>query len=96
MSKLSPSPGKSIGIVADDTDVFIMLAKFRHEGKLPEKMYMISAKSHRLVIDIDATVATHRDIMPCLLEAYVLSGCDTVCACFGIGKGTVLTTLKNG
>ena len=73
-----------------------MLIKFRYDDNLPEKMYMISAKSHRLVIDIDATVIGNRDILPCLLEAYVLSGCDSVCACYGIGKGTVISTLRNG
>ena len=57
---------------------------------------MISAKAGRLVIDIDATVTANRDILPCLLEAYVLSGCDSVCACYGIGKGTVLSSLRNG
>ena len=81
-------------MVADDTDVFVMLAKLRYENKIPGKVFMISGKAGRLVIDIDATVATHQDIMPCLLEAYVLSGC--VCACYGIGKGTVLSSLRNG
>ena len=57
---------------------------------------MISANSHHLVIDIDATVIANSDILPCLLEAYLLSGCDTVCACYGIGKGTVVSTLRNG
>ena len=73
-----------------------MLIKFRYDGNLPEKMYMISAKSYHLVIDIDATVIANSDILPCLLEAYLLSGCDTVCACYGIGKGTVVSTLRNG
>ena len=51
-----------------------MLIKFRYDGNLPEKMYMISAKSYHLVIDIDATVIANSDILPCLLEAYLLSG----------------------
>ena len=76
--------------------MFLMLIKFRYDDNLPEKMYMISAKSHRLVIDIDATVIANSDILACLLEAYVLSGCDSVCACYGIGKGTVISTLSNG
>ena len=76
--------------------MFLMLIKFRYDDNLPEKMYMISAKSHCLVIDIDVTVIANRDILPCLLEAYVLSGCDSVCACYGIGKGTVISTLRNG
>ena len=70
-----------------------MLAKFCFDNKLPAKVYMISAKTGRLVIDIDMTVAAHRDILPSFLEAYVLNGCDSVCACYGIGKGTVLSTL---
>ena len=83
-------------MVVDDTYVFVMLVEFRYENKIPVKVFMISAKADRLVIDIEATVATHRDIMPCLLEAYVLSGCDSVCACYGIAKGTVLSSLRNG
>jgi hypothetical protein len=31
-----------------------------------------------------------------LLAAHALSGCDTVATCFGIGKGTVLKTLRSG
>lgn len=73
-----------------------MLIKFRYDNKLPAQIYMISAKSHRLVIDIDASVMANQDILPCLLEAYVLSGCDAVCACYGIGKLTVISTLRNG
>ena len=85
-----------IGIVGDDTDVFLMLIKFRYDDNLPEKMYMISAKSDRLIIDIDATVIANSDILPCLLEPYVLSSCDSVCACYGIGKGMIVSTLRNG
>ena len=73
-----------------------MLIKFRYDDNLPEKMYMISAKSDRLIIDIDATVIANSDILPCLLEPYVLSSCDSVCACYGIGKGSVISTLRNG
>ena len=87
---------KIIVVVVDDTEVFVMLAKFRYENKIPVKFFMILAKADRLVIDIDVTVATHRDIMTCLLEDYVLSGCDSVCACYGIAKGTVLSSLRNG
>ena len=56
-------------MVGDDTDLFVMLAKFQYENKIPGKIFMISAKAGRLVIDIDATVTANRDIMPCLLEA---------------------------
>ena len=93
VSKLFPYPGKAIGVIADNADMFVMLAKFCFDYKLPAKVYMISAKTGRLVIDIDMTVAAHPDILPSLLEAYVLNGCGSVCACCGIGKETVLSTL---
>ena len=68
-------------MVEDDPDVFVMFAKFRYEKKIALKVFKISAKASRLAIDIDARVATHHGSMPCLLEAYVLSGGDSVSAC---------------
>ena len=48
----------------------------------------------RTVIDIRATVEKHRAIIPTLLAGHALSGCDTVAACFGIGKGKILKVLN--
>lgn len=52
----------------------------------------------RSVIDIHATVDRHRDIIPFMLAGHPLTGCDTVGAHFGVGKGTLLKVLrqKNG
>ena len=36
----------------------------------------------------------HKYIIPCLLGAHALSGCDTVATYVGIGKGTVVKNLK--
>ena len=46
-----------------------------------------------LIIDIKATVEEHQAIIPGLLGAHAISGCDTVPTYFGIGKGTVLKNL---
>ncbi len=53
-------------------------------------MVMESPIKERTVIDIRATVEKHRAIIPALLAGHAISGCDTVAACFGIGKGKIL------
>ena len=57
-------------------------------------MVMSSPIQGRSQIDIKATVKEHKDIIPCLLGAHALSGCDTVPTYFGIGKAAVLKNLK--
>ena len=44
----------------------------------------------RGVIDIDVTVEKNRSIIPGLLTAHALSGCDTVASYYGISKRKVL------
>ena len=50
----------------------------------------------RDVVDIGSTVCKCKDIVPQILLAHTLSGCDTVACCFGIGKGTILKTVQSG
>ena len=70
---------KSLVIVADDTDVFALLLHVRHAGAInAATVYMESPLKGRSVIDIDATIRDDLSIIPCLLAAHALSGCDTV------------------
>ena len=55
---------------------------------------MSSPIQGRSSMDIQATVEKHREILPHLLAAHGLSGCDTVATYHGIGKGTVLKVLQ--
>ena len=48
------------------------------------------------MIDVNATVDLHRDIIPYLLAAHGLTGCDTVATYFRIGKAAALTVLTSG
>ncbi|MES9879341.1 MAG: hypothetical protein ABW185_00475, partial [Sedimenticola sp.] len=59
-------------------------------------IYMESPLRQRGVIDIDATVQDNLLVIPGLLAAHALSGCDTVASYFGIGKGKVLKVLRAG
>ena len=57
---------------------------------------MVSPIRGRAVIDINATVDLHRDIIPDLLAAHGLTDCDTVATYFGIGKAAALRVLTSG
>ena len=84
-------------VIADDTDVFVLLVHFKHASSLGDgPIYMESPLQQRGVIDIDATVEKNRSIIPGLLAAHALSGCDTVASYYGIGKGKVLKVLRGG
>ena len=57
---------------------------------------MVSPIHSRSMIDINATVNQHRDIIPNLLAAHERTGCDTVAPYFGTGKSVALNVLRSG
>ena len=85
----------SIGVLCDDTDVFVGLCHFKKINNIPNKVYMVSPKKGKLATNIDATVATHGDLLSSLLEAHIISGCDAVCSYHGIGKSTILSVVRD-
>ena len=90
-------PPKAL-VVADDTDVFVLLLHICSKEDIPASMsvLMVSPIHGRSVIDINATVSQHRDIIPNLLAAHGLTGCETVAPYFGIGKSVALNVLRSG
>lgn len=85
----------SIRVIADDTDVFVLLLHFFREKELTCNIVMVGTSSGRRCADIKATVEKHGDTINDILPAHVLSGCDTVSSLWNIGKGTVLKVLKS-
>ena len=83
----------SIGVLCNNTDVFVGICHFKKRNKIPNKVYMVSPKEGKLPTDIDATVATHGDLLSSLLEAHIISRCNTICSYHGIGRSTVLSVL---
>ena len=79
---------KKVLVVADDTDIFVLLLHLCCQGDIPAStsVLMVSPIRGRVVVDINATVDLHRDIIPDLLAAHGLTGYDTVATYFGIGK----------
>ena len=85
-----------LSVMADDTDVYILLLHYYNQKELNIPMFMESSVHGRQTIDIRATVKEYANILPNLLVAHGLSGCDTVAPCYGIGKMKILKTLKQG
>ena len=85
-------------MVADDTDIFVLLFHFCCQGDIPvsTSVLMVSPIRGRAVIDINATVDLHRDIIPDRLAAHGLTGCDTVATYFGILNAAALKVLTSG
>lgn len=86
----------SVTVICDDTDVFVLLAHYYVLKNLSCTLLMEGTSSQRTIIDIKATCNTHANIIPQLLPAHALSGCDTVAQVNGIGKATVVKQLKRG
>ena len=94
MVVVATEENKGISVISDDTDVFALLLHYYVEQKLTGLVIMESPVKDRVTIDIRATANANRNIIPDLLAAHALSGCDTSSCYFGIGKGKVVKTLR--
>ncbi|KAG0714433.1 hypothetical protein GWK47_014176 [Chionoecetes opilio] len=86
----------SFTVLSDDTDVFVLLLHYYLEDSLKFMVGMKSPIKDRAIVDIGKTVEKHIDIIPEILAAHALSGCDTIACCFGIGKSPVLKVVRSG
>ena len=85
-----------LSVMADDNDVYILLSHYYNQKELNIPMFMESPVHRRQTTDIRGTAKEQANILPNLLAAHGLSGCDTVAPCYGIGKMKILKTLKQG
>ena len=85
-----------LSVMFDDTDVYILLLHYYNQKEINIPMFMESSVHRRQTTDITATAKEHANLLPNLLAAHGLSGCDTVTPCYGIGKMKILKTLKQG
>ncbi len=92
------SQGNATTVVADDTDVLILLmyhwkenmadVYFLSEARNSQKKGLLVWKIHNLVMEAGEAVIPH------ILFVHAWSGCDTVSAIFGQGKTNLLKKLK--
>ena len=69
---------KTINVICDDTYVFVLLFHYFAEESLSVSLIMEPTNRSRSSTDIEATVAKHSGIVPQLIAAHAVSGCDTV------------------
>ena len=93
MVVVASEENKGVSVISDDTDVLLLLLHHYVKQKLTGVVIMESPIKDRVTIDIKASEIEHRNIIPDLLAAHALSGCDTTACYFGIGKGTIVKTL---
>ena len=80
-------------VIADDTDVYLLLMHFSFTRDITGKVFMSSPIHGRAVLDISEAVERNLDIMPNLLAAHGITGCNTVGTYSGIGKTLALKAL---
>ncbi|KAH3831923.1 hypothetical protein DPMN_105195 [Dreissena polymorpha] len=83
-----------ISVVADDTDVLVLLIHYYVVLKLTLLVIMEQPVRERGIIDIRKNASNQRNIATDLLSSAVISGCDTVAGYSGICKSTVNKKLK--
>ena len=67
LHQLAAVKPQSAIIVADDTDVFVLLCHFCHLGMITSQVWMVSPIKGRSVIDINVSVTNNDEIMSDLL-----------------------------
>ena len=96
MQQVSHVEDGTVPIVADDTDIFVLLLYSCHQGNISCKVLMVSPIQGRSSLDINAAATEHISIVPDLLAAHGVTGCNSVTSYFGIGKVAALIVLRHG
>ena len=87
---------KSVGVVADDTDIFILLL-YHFKLTQPSSAVMMIPTKHgqgRIIADIGMTAEDLGNLCLELLPAHALTGCDQVPMHYGIAKKKMLKAAK--
>ena len=77
MVVVASEENKDVSVISDDADMFVLLLHHYVKQKLTGVVIMDSPVKNRVTIDIKAKAIKHRNIIPDLLAAHALSGCDT-------------------
>ena len=81
---------KTINVICDGTDVFVLLAHYFAKESLSVLLIMESTSRGRSSIDIGATVAKHSGVVPQLIAAHAVSGWRQLVATMVSGKQRLL------
>ena len=85
-----------IKIICDDTDVFLLLLPYYYYSSLDCTVLMEGTSTDHKMCDIRDTVQAHEHIIPDLLAAHALTGCNSTAYMWGLGKATTVKVLGKG
>ena len=83
-----------VHVVCDDTDVFALLTCIFWKLSITADIKMPETDSSHNAVDFNKTVQRDIDLIPNLLAAHALSGCDTTARYYDVAKETVVKQLK--
>ena len=84
-----------ITVISEDTDVFALLCHYYFSQNWQVDLFMQGFGEERNdVICIKQTVERHKIIIPSVLPAHALTGCDTVPMMYTIGKTKAISAMK--
>ena len=84
----------TIKVISADTDVFILLCHYYHSVNIDVDVLLEDFSADKTLISISKSVAENTSLIPSLLSAHALTGCDTVPIMFGIGKTKLINIVK--
>ena len=67
---------KCVKVLCDDTDVCILLTVYAFRYQVQSQILMESFSSNRTLVNINETCKKHAAIVPSLIGAHAISGCD--------------------
>ena len=86
-----------VRVLSYDTDILVLLVYWTWRCNLQDRLAVQMEKWDGVVLDVNATCAKlWSTVRSQLLGAHAITGCDTVSYPFGMGKASVLKTLKEG
>ena len=84
-----------VKVICDDTDVFALLTVSVFWQGCKSKVLMEPFDTTQSLIEINETAKKHAEIVPSLIGAHALSGCDSVPKLYGVEKKAVTKYLKD-
>ena len=82
--------------ICEDTDVFVLLTAYVLKYSIESIVLMEAIASNRSMVDINKPAIKNAEIVPSLIAAHALSGCDSVPKMLGIVKKKIVSVLQQG
>ena len=96
MMKLVAAGCDCVQVGCNDADIFVQFMHYCHAHNIRLTGIMEPTTPHTVPVYIGYMVKMHLAIVPSLIEAHALTGCDTVGAYFGKGKVKAVKVLETG